>query len=273
MNLADPGTLKAFLRKQGLDAEKSLGQHFLVSEAAVSSIVGAAQSCSGVLEIGPGPGVLTGPLTAQADQVVALELDTRFVRALPQSAPKAKVVHGDALETDLAALLEELPKPRAIVSNMPYYITGPLLQKFAEVRGHFDMAILMMQREVATRISAPVEHRDRGSLSVYLQFLFDIKQVCHVPAGAFMPPPKVESTVLKFVPRETGMNEEEQEKTFRIVRLAFAQPRKTLANNLAAGLHRDRSEMVEVLESIGMWEKTRPQELTADQWRMLAASL
>lgn len=269
MKLYDPGTLKSFLGRHGLSATKSLGQHFLVSGSAVEKIVNAAKGCRGIIEIGPGPGVLTQPLCEIAERLIALELDPRMAGLLAESAPTAQVRQEDALKVDLVSLLAELPEPRAIVSNMPYYITGPLLQRITEVREHIDRAVLMMQREVAARVIAPPGNGERGSLSVFLQTHFTIRPVAQVPAGAFLPPPKVDSTVLLFVPKKS----EESEFYFRLVRFAFAQPRKTLANNLVNGLKRSRDELIPVLESLGMWEKTRPQELDLDQWRALAAAL
>lgn len=269
MKLYDPGTLKTFLGRHGLSATKSLGQHFLVSGSVVKAIADAAHGCRGVCEIGPGPGVLTQPLGEFAERLIVIELDPRMVGLLAESAPSAEVRQVDVLKVDLAALLDELPEPRALVSNMPYYITGPLLQRVAEVRTRIDRAVLMMQREVAQRVVAPAGDSERGSLSVYLQSLFTIRVVAKVPAGAFLPPPKVDSTVLEFTPRA----EEFDDFFFRVVRFGFAQPRKTLANNLANGLHRSRDEIVEGLESIQLWEKTRAQELTEAQWRDLSLRL
>lgn len=269
MKLYDPGTLKSFLGRHGLNATKSLGQHFLVSGSAVEKIVNAADGCRGILEIGPGPGVLTQPLSEIAERLIALELDERMVSLLPESAPRAEVRQVDALRANLREILLELPEPRALVSNMPYYITGPLLQRLAEVRGEIDRAVLMMQREVAQRIIAPAGDGERGSLSVFLQTHFEIRPVAQVPAGAFLPPPKVDSMVLRFTPRRT----EESDFYFRLVRLAFAQPRKTLANNLANGLARSRDDLIPILESLGLWEKSRAQELDLDQWRALSSAL
>jgi len=269
LRLYDPGTLKEFLGRHGLNATKSLGQHFLVSGSAVKAIADAAAEYPGICEIGPGPGVLTQALSESAQRLIAIELDPRMAELLAESAPKAEVRQLDALQIDLAALLAELPAPRAIVSNMPYYISGPLLQRVADVRGSLDRAVLMMQREVATKIVARAGEGERGSLSVYLQSLFHIRALVQVPAGAFLPPPKVDSTVLVFTPRAV----EYDDWYFRLVRFGFTQPRKTLANNLANGLHRSRDEIVEILESIDLWEKTRAQELTEAQWVQLSTTL
>lgn len=266
MRLDEAAILRAFLARHGLRPDKGLGQHFLISAATVDSIVAAASVCKGVLEIGPGPGVLTGPLSEAAERLVALELDERMPKLLAESAPRAEVRGEDALKANLSALLEELPAPRGIVSNLPYYITGPLLGRIAEARANLDVAVLMMQKEVADRILAKPGKRERGALSVALQSQFTIERVANVPARAFLPPPKVDSTVLKLVPRLGALSEE----TLRLVRIGFAQPRKTLANNLVAGLRIGRDEAVARVEAVGLLETARPAELTEEQWAKLA---
>lgn len=266
MRLDQPEILRAFLKRHGLRPDKGLGQHFLVSSAVVDAIVAAASSCRGVLEIGPGPGVLTGPLSEAVERVVAIELDSTMPRLLADSAPRAEVFRDDALKADLAALLADLPAPRAVVSNLPYYITGPLLGRIADARAGLDIAVLMMQREVADRILAGPGKRERGSLSVALQSQFEIARVANVPAGAFLPPPKVDSAVLRFVPRHDGLSDE----ALRLVRIGFAQPRKTLVNNLVAGLRITRDEAVDHVEAVGLSETVRPAELTEAQWAKLS---
>ena len=266
MRLDQPEILRAFLKRHGLRPDKGLGQHFLVSPAVVDAIVAAASSCRGVLEVGPGPGVLTGPLSEAAERTIAVEVDATMPLLLAQSAPRAEVVRGDALALDLGALLDALPAPRAVVSNMPYYITGPLLGRFADVRDRYDVAVLMMQKEVADRLLAKPGQRARGALSVALQSQFEISRVAHVPAGAFLPPPKVDSAVLRLAPRAGGLSDE----ALRLVRLGFAQPRKTLANNLVAGLRISRDEAVARVEAIGLGETVRPAELTEEEWAKLS---
>jgi 16S rRNA (adenine1518-N6/adenine1519-N6)-dimethyltransferase len=205
--------------------------------------------------------------------MVALELDQQMISALKESAPLADARRVDALKADLPAILNELPRPRGIVSNMPYYITGPLLAKIAEARTEFDLAVLMMQREVAERIVAEPGNGDRGSLSVFLQSQFEISLVAHVPAKDFLPPPKVDSTVLRFIPKPIAADFAFQASYFRLIRLGFAQPRKTLANNLMAGLQKPREDMAEAIEKAGLEEKVRPHDLTLEQWAKLAKVL
>lgn len=264
MNLTDPGTLRALLARHGVAARKGLGQHFLCSEKVVRVIVGQFDGMAGVLEIGPGPGLLTAPLTQRVERVLALEVDPGMLPVLAETSPLADVRLQDALHTNLSELLATLPEPRGIVSNLPYYITAPLLQAVAEARKEFDKAVLMMQKEVGERVIAPAGDRRRGSLSVYLQACFGITKVATVPPGAFLPPPKVESVVLVFEPRlfEVGGD---PERFFRWVRAGFSQPRKTLANNLSTtGV--DRKAASAHFEAVGLSASARASDLTLEQW-------
>ncbi len=262
--LYDPGALKSFLGRHGISAAKGLGQHFLCSGPIVAKIVESLSDMRGVLEIGPGPGVLTGPISESCDKMIALELDSRMEEALKDSAPKATVLRVDALETDLGAILAELPEPRGVVSNLPYYITGPLLTRIAECRSLFSKAVLMMQKEVAQRVMAPAGNRNRGSLSVFLQSQFDIATIAQAPAGAFMPAPKVDSSVLAFTPADNASCVGEG--LFRLARFGFTQPRKTLANNLIAGLHKQREEVETALQSASIPVAARAQDVELEKW-------
>jgi 16S rRNA (adenine1518-N6/adenine1519-N6)-dimethyltransferase len=257
--------LRAFLARYGISASKGLGQHFLCSGNVVEAISLRLAECKGLLEIGPGPGVLTAALSEQCEKMIALEVDPKMGRALAESAPRADVRLADALKTDLFKTLSELPMPRGVVSNLPYYITGPLVARIAEASTDWDIAVLMMQREVAARIVAPAGDADRGSLSVFLQSQFRIEKVADVPPSAFLPPPKVDSTVLEFRPLGVTMDDA----FYAFVRAGFKQPRKTLANNLlAVGLARD--EIESRLKAAGLEARVRPHALTLEQWRSIA---
>ncbi len=224
--------------------------------------------CASVLEIGPGPGVLTSPLSVLGP-LIALEVDERMISALAESAPSADVRQIDALKANLPLLLSELPEPRALVSNMPYYITGPLLGVIGSASLCYSKAVLMMQKEVGVRVMAPPGSRDRGSISVYLQAKFAISKVCDAPKGAFMPPPKVDSIVLEFVP----VADPPPEELFKFARKCFGQPRKTLANNMISGLRATREEASNAIATVGLKELVRPQELTLDEWIRLKSAL
>lgn len=266
MRIDEPSALKALLQKHHLAVNKGLGQHFLCSRPVVDAIVHAAIGCHSVLEIGPGPGILSGPLSDVIPQVTVIELDARMQPVLAESAPKVELILGDALQISISGVLDRMGAPVGIVSNMPYYISAPLLQRVAELADSIDRAILMMQREVAERILAKAGNRDRGSLSVYLQAVFHIERLIHVPPGAFMPPPKVESTVLTFVPRRDAHDP----KLFDFVRTGFAQPRKTLANNLG---YLGRNRVTSAIETAGLSPTVRPHELTFEAWILLFLAL
>lgn len=262
MNLCSVPELRALLERHGLSPTKRWGQHFLISERVVNAIMAAVpKEVQGILEVGPGPGVLTCGLAARG-LVTAVEIDEIAVSALTESAPAAKVIQADALKIDLGLLLRELPEPRMIVSNMPYNITGPLLTAFTKVRSQASGMILMMQKEVAQRILAQPGNRDIGSLSVMLQSRFEIKKVIDAPASAFYPPPKVDSCVLALNPRITGWTAEFDRFHEDLVRQAFSQPRKTLANNLRP-FDFDPAEMG--------WSPTiRPHQVEIADWESLA---
>jgi 16S rRNA (adenine1518-N6/adenine1519-N6)-dimethyltransferase len=267
LDLNDPATLKAFLARHGLTADKRLGQHFLCSSRVVLAITERLSFCKGVLEIGPGPGAITSQLASFAQKSVAIELDDRMIDALQESARETTVIKEDALKANLAEHLRSLPRPRGLVSNIPYYITGPLLTKFAEARADYDVAVLMMQKEVADRVLAGPKTSARGSLSVFLQAQFEIEKVIAVPPGAFLPPPKVESTVLQFKPKPVEI--EDENGFFKLIRLSFTQPRKTMVNNLVSGYAIARDDAIAWLGSAELTDRSRPQELDLTQWKRL----
>jgi 16S rRNA (adenine1518-N6/adenine1519-N6)-dimethyltransferase len=258
-------SLSEHFRQFGLKPDKRLGQHWLISEKVIRQIIERASGLSGVLEIGPGPGVLTRGL-AEGRSVVALDLDERMVEAASAWAVGADVRLEDALSADWEGILGALPGPVGIVSNMPYNITGPLLEKVAGVQPMIDRAVLMMQREVGEKLIALAGDRKRGAISVVFQRLFAISKVCSVAPGCFMPPPKVDSIVLELRPRLAG-----DDQVFKFVRQGFSQPRKTLTNNLS-GLA-DKEQVSEILAALGMSASIRPHEMSEENWFDLVARI
>ncbi len=270
MDLCHVPTLRALLERHGLSPTKSLGQHFLVSTGVVNAILKAIPAdIQGILEIGPGPGVLTSPLSELVPRLIALEVDPIAVSALQESAPTAEVRHQDALDINLGPVFEELPEPRALVSNMPYNITGPLLTRFTAHRDKYKIAILMMQKEVGQKILAQPGNRELGSISVLIQTRFDVKHVIDAPPGAFFPPPKVQSIVLKLFPKVLDWSPQFDAHHEKLVRAGFIQPRKTLANNLTS-LGIPREDSVEALRELGYHESIRPHEIKIADWDTLA---
>ena len=225
-----------------MPAKSKLGQNFLRDEGAIARIGAALGNVSEqtVLEIGPGEGVITRALIERAGHVTAIEVDHELAIALRAYFPSEKlaVIEQDVLQFDFAAAAAAAGHKLAVVGNLPYYITSPILLKLAENHASLDRAVLMVQREVADRIVAEPGSRDYGVLSVTVQMYGPVERLFTLPPGAFSPPPEVHSTVFRwrFAPRfaELGVSE----KGFiQFAKQIFAQKRKTLANNLrAAGL-------------------------------------
>ncbi len=229
------------LRAFGLHASKRLGQNFLVDETVVDRIVAAAGVAPGdaVLEIGPGIGTLTQGLLEAGGTVVAVELDRRLVEVLADTLAgydSLRVVHGDILKTDIS---REMPtSPFKVVANLPYYITTPILMGILEQRLPVSVLVTMVQKEVAERMVAAPSGKDYGALSVAVQYYTAPEIAFFVPPHSFIPAPAVESAVIRCVVRSEPPVALASEATFfRVVKAAFAQRRKTLANGLkAAGL-------------------------------------
>jgi 16S rRNA (adenine1518-N6/adenine1519-N6)-dimethyltransferase len=216
-----------------------LGQNFLDDAQAVQRIVAALGDLSGstVLEIGPGGGAITGVLATRAAHVIAVELDNEFATQLrSQFLPdKVTVVEQDVLHFDFAQAATAAGERLKVVGNLPYYITSPILLKLAASQAALSLAVLMVQREVADRVTAKPGSRDYGLLSVTVQMYGGAEPLFTLPPEAFTPPPDVHSTVFRwrFAPRFAELGVEEAS-FLAFVRQAFAQKRKTLANNLRA---------------------------------------
>jgi 16S rRNA (adenine1518-N6/adenine1519-N6)-dimethyltransferase len=222
-----------------MPTKSKLGQNFLRDQGAIARIVAALGDVSeqSVIEIGPGEGAITRALCERAGHVTAIEVDHELAIRLKAFYPAEKltVVEQDVLEFDFAAVAAQSGQKLVVAGNLPYYITSPILLKLAENHAVLDRAVLMVQREVADRVVAGPGGRDYGLLSVTVQMYGPAERLFTLPPGAFSPPPEVHSTVFrwKFAPRfvELGVTEES---FLRFAKQAFAQKRKTLANNLRA---------------------------------------
>jgi 16S rRNA (adenine1518-N6/adenine1519-N6)-dimethyltransferase len=223
-------------------SKPKLGQNFLRDAHAIERIANALGDLAGetVIEIGPGRGAITSTLAARAKQVIAIELDRELAASLRGQFPpeRVRVVQADVLDFDFAAQAAEIGRRLPVAGNLPYYITSPILLKLAENHAALDRAVLMVQRELADRIVAAPGSRDYGVLSVTVQMYGPVERIFTLPPGAFSPPPDVYSTVFRwrFAPRFAELGVEEAG-FLHFVRAAFAQKRKTLANNLRAAGH------------------------------------
>lgn len=268
------------LRRHGLRAATSLGQHFLVDRGVLASIVDAAEvgPADDVLEIGPGPGVLTAALAERARSVTAVEVDQRMVGVLRDTLgerPNVRVVRADALAVDLYAQGER--RPTRIVANLPYQITTPLLERFLGDARRPPLVVVLVQEEVARRMAAGAGNdrapRERGYLSVFVQSYAEPRIVRRVPPRAFRPPPKVYSAVVALRTRATpAFAPLEGERFLRFVSDVFRHRRKQLRGALGHEAGLDRADAERALGEAGIEPTRRPEELTLAQWVALATA-
>ena len=228
--------LREVIARYRLSARKSLGQNFLLDLNLIDRIARAAGDIAptSIIEIGPGPGGLTRALLAHgAHAVIAVERDPRCVEALAELADaypdRLRIIEGDALDIDAASLA---PAPRAIVANLPYNIATPLMFAWLGNIGAFTSLTLTLQREVAVRITARPGSRDYGRLSIAAQWRCETRRLFDVPPTAFVPAPKVTSSIVRFVPRPEPLAPADAATLERVVAAAFGQRRKMLRSSL-----------------------------------------
>lgn len=248
------------------------GQHFLRSQGVIDRIVaaGALQQEGPVLEIGPGEGVVTRGLCAHAAEVHAFEIDPELAGRLRDRGPENLIVHeGDFLKQDLAPLAQQQGAPWTVVANLPYYITAPILDRLLWERPlPLRHAVLMMQKEVAERICRPA-HRDAGALTYIVGAFHQVEYLFTVPPGCFAPPPKVDSAVIRVVPKPLEAADARPGLAplyERLVSTAFGQRRKQMGRSLR-GLHPDAAEK---LQAAGIEPARRPETLTVEEFWTLA---
>ena len=281
MNLCDIETIRAVLGRHGFHFSKSLGQNFLTDITVPERIaeMSGAREIGNVVEVGPGMGCLSAELCRRADKVVAVELDRALMPVLAETLAdydNFEVVHGDVLETDLAALCKEkFGDGKAIAcANLPYYITTPAITALLE-SGAFKQVTVMVQKEVAQRICSPAGKGDYGAFSVFCQYYAEPELLFDVPASCFIPQPKVTSAVLKLTMRKEPVCEIKSETMFfKVVRAAFAQRRKTLLNALSSGLSQfDKPALAAVIEDCGFAPTVRGETLDIPGFAAIANAL
>jgi 16S rRNA (adenine1518-N6/adenine1519-N6)-dimethyltransferase len=276
--MSDKNSMLAEMAQLGIRPRKGLGQNFLVDPAHRARIVAAADltSADAVLEIGPGPGVLTELLAEQAGRVVTVELDDRlipYLRARFAARPHVTVVHGDILKLDPGALMAdsagEAEGGYKVVANLPYYITGAVIPHLLEANPAPEVTVLTVQREVAERIVAGPP--DMSLLAVGVQLYAVPEIVGRIPAGAFYPMPQVDSAVVRLVRRqERAVPDMPVKQFFRVVKAGFSQKRKQLRNALSAGLSVAPSQAEAWLAAAGIAAQRRAETVTIAEWGELA---
>lgn len=270
MNLSDVNEIKTLLNKNGFNFSKALGQNFLIDPEVCPRMAEAAipNDSYGVLEIGPGIGVLTVELAKRARKVVSIELDERLFPILDQTLAdfdNIEIVHGDVLKLDLHQLLKDHfgDMPVVVCANLPYYITSPVITKILSDRLPVESMTVMVQKEAAERLCAEVGTREAGAVTVAIAYYAEAEQLFFVPRESFLPAPKVNSEVIQLRLRSEPIASLENEQVFfRMVKQGFTQRRKTILNSLSAGLGISKDDLRLILDRLGLAPNLRIEKLT-----------
>lgn len=285
MRIADYSVTKAVLERHGFTFKKSFGQNFLTDTNILQKIVDTAEIDKNVnvIEIGPGIGALTEFLAENATEVMAFEIDERLVPILEDTLrdhDNIKVINEDVLKADLQTRVKEFKNPNLpikVVANLPYYITTPILMHLIESKIPFAEFVVMMQKEVADRISAEPNTKAYGSLSIAVQYYMTAKVAFVVPRTVFVPAPNVDSAILKMTRREQPLVEvKDEDFFFRVSKISFVHRRKTLWNNLTS--HFGKSEEVkakleQALENANIKPSIRGEALSIPDFARLSDAL
>jgi 16S rRNA (adenine1518-N6/adenine1519-N6)-dimethyltransferase len=284
-DIATPVRTKEILAKHGFSLKKSLGQNFLIDPNILRNIISHAglSEKTGVIEIGPGIGALTEHLARSAGKVVAFEIDGRLLPVLEDTLSpynNVTIVHQDILEADLLQVMKDHfadYEDVVVVANLPYYVTTPIIMKFLLGKVPVSGMVVMMQKEVADRITAVPGTKAYGSLSIAIQYYMDAEVAMIVPKTVFMPQPNVESAVLHLTRKETAPAKViDEDFMFTISRGSFVQRRKTILNNLQSSLpdgKLKKEQILEAFDQIGMDPGRRGETLTIAEFANLSNAL
>lgn len=278
-DIATPVRTQAIMNQFGINTKKSLGQNFLTDINILKNIVAAGdvQKTDNVVEIGPGIGALTEQLARAAKQVVAFEIDDRLIPVLDHTmAPydNVTIVHNDILKVDLekefAKQFEDVTAPLKLVANLPYYITTPILIQVLQSGIHFDNIVVMMQKEVADRLSAEPGTKDYGSLTLAVQYRMNAKLAFTVSRTAFVPNPNVDSAIISLTPREPlAIQPRDEKRLFELFKIGFVMRRKTLWNNLTTAFGKGeamQAKLTAALAAIDLDPRTRAEKLSLERF-------
>lgn len=280
-DLTNIETVKKILSQNGFHFSKALGQNFIINPTVCPRM---AEMCgvdgeSGVIEVGPGIGVLTAELAKRAKKVVSVELDKRLLPILSETLAdfdNVKIINDDILKIDLKKLIAEefAGMDVYICANLPYYITSPVIMALLEGNLPVKALTVMVQKEAAQRICAEVGSRDSGAVTVAVDYYSDANKLFDVSAGSFMPAPKVDSSVIRMDLRDKPPVEITDEKFFfSVVKAAFGQRRKTAVNSLSAGLGISKSDVANAIEECGFDQNMRAETLTIEELARLSEAL
>ncbi len=277
MELTNINDIRAVLSANGFTFSKSMGQNFLTAAWVPERIADECGAGAGVcaLEIGPGIGCLTEKLCERAERVIAVELDKRLIPVLAQTLAgrdNLSVINSDVMALDLNSLDFGGLQP-IVAANLPYNITSPVITKLLG-SGLFSSVTVMVQREVADRICAEPKTADYGAFTLFCRYKAECRKLFNVPSSCFEPRPKVESAVVRMDMREKPPVSIDEKALFRVIRAAFNQRRKTLANALSSGLSElDKEKIKAAIEKTGLSPTVRGEELSLEKFAALTQSL
>lgn len=280
-NLSDINTIRRVMEKHGVTFNKGLGQNFLVDPGVCPAMAESAgldkNTC--VIEIGPGVGVLTAELAKCAGKVISFEVDRRLLPVLSETLEdfsNVEIINEDIMKADLPALIKEkcAGMKIAVCANLPYYITSPIIMLLLESRLPLTSITVMVQKEAADRLCAEVGSRDGGAVTVAVNYYAESEKLFFVGRDSFLPPPKVDSCVIKLTVREKPPVEVGDEAFFfKLVKAAFSQRRKTAENSISAGLGLPKERVAAALEEAGLERTVRAEKLTMTDFAALAEIL
>lgn len=267
------------MKKYHITANKNYGQNFLIDENIVEAIIESAHISKNdvIIEIGPGLGTLTSRLLEKAGKVICIELDKKMLDILNDrfaSCPNFELINADILKVDLKTILNEnlkIYKSAKVVANLPYYITTPIIMKLLEDKLNLDSITVMVQKEVAERLTQKPGGKNCGSITYSIYYYTEPHLVISVPNSSFIPSPKVDSSVIQLQLLNSPRVCPRSEKLFfQVIKTAFLQKRKTLMNTLLIGKFGNREFLEEMLTSLAIDLKVRGENLTLEQFRQIA---
>ena len=279
--LSNIGTIREILSRHGFSFSKGLGQNFLINPSVCPRMAEESiySDNIGVLEVGPGIGVLTNELCKRAKKVVAVELDKRLIPVLGETMAEHDnftLINADIMQIDLHSVIAEHFEGMDVVvcANLPYYITSPVIMRLLEERLPIKLITVMVQKEAADRLTARVGSRESGAVTVAVDYYSHAERLFEVSRGSFMPSPRVDSAVIKLTLRDKPDFELKSDSNFRrTVKAGFAQRRKTLANSLASSLGIAKEDIIKMIEAVGLPSNIRAEKLTTQDFCRLADCL
>lgn len=277
--LSDIGKIKEILTENGFTFSKSMGQNFLINPSVCPKMAefSTADDKTGVLEVGPGIGVLTTELASIAKKVVAIELDKRLPAILEKTLSEHKnvtVISGDVLKINIEKILkEEFSDCERIVvcANLPYYITSPVIMMFLEGRFPISAITVMVQKEAAIRLCAEPGTRESGAVTLAVNYYSEPKMLFNVSRGSFMPAPNVDSAVIRLdIRQEPAVQVKDEKMLFSVIKAGFGQRRKTLLNSLASGLSLSKDVVADAIKKSNLAPNIRAENLTIEDFGLIS---